>query len=69
MTKVDDRDRKGQLLAAYLAVIELTYLRILLAILKFQRWAMITYWRLVLGIDKRPPPRPTQAQLRERYGR
>ena len=69
MTKVDDRDRKGQLLAAYLAVIELTYLRILLAILKFQRWAMITYWRLVLGIDKRPPPRPTQAQLREKYGR
>lgn len=66
---MDDRDRNGQLLRAYLAVFELTYLRILLAALQFQRWAMITFYRLVLGIDKRPPPRPTQAELRERYGR
>jgi len=50
-------------------VFELTYLRILLAVLQFQRWAMITFCRLVLRIDKRPPPRPTQAELRERYGR
>lgn len=67
--QVDDRDRNGQLLRAYLALFELTYLRILLAILQFQRWAMITFYRLVLGIDKRPSPRPTQAELRERYGR
>ena len=67
--QVDDRDRNGQLIRAYLAVLELTYLRILLAVLQFQRWAMITFYRLVLGIDRRPPPRPTQAELRERYGR
>lgn len=66
---MDDRDRNGQLLRAYLAVFELTYLRILLAILQFQRWVMITFYRLVLGIDKRPPAPPTQAELRERYGR
>lgn len=66
---MDDRDRNGQLLRAYLAVFELTYLRILLAILQFQRWVMITFYRLVLGIDKRPQPPPTQAELRERYGR
>ncbi|MDE0710151.1 MAG: hypothetical protein OXH89_06935 [bacterium] len=66
---MDDRDRNGQLLRAYLAVFELTYLRILLAILQFQRWVMITFYRLVLGIDKRPPLPPTQAELRERYGR
>ncbi|MXZ69350.1 MAG: hypothetical protein F4X18_12225 [Acidimicrobiia bacterium] len=66
---MDDRDRNGQLLRAYLAVFELTYLRILLAILQFQRWVMITFYRLVLGIDKRPPPPPTQSELRERYGR
>ncbi len=64
-----ERDKNNQLWRAYMAVLELTYLRLLLELLKLQRWALITFARLVLGIDRRPQPRPSQAELRERYGR
>ena len=66
---MDDRDRNGQLIAAYVAVLQLTYLRFLLAVLKLRRWVLVTFYRLVLGVDHRPPARPSQAELRERYGR